>query len=108
MPMLRPMKYTGTVGQRQAATFLLLLRYFGPLATPDAFDTLVVDVPASLPVNAVMQRYPFRPYSLARSTMARLNASSSSRAMRMRLCVDLGCPKTRRALRSETLSFYCT
>ena len=43
---LRATTHAGSVIQPQAAPFWLLLRYFQPLATPDALDPFVVDVPA--------------------------------------------------------------
>jgi hypothetical protein len=46
VPVLRSTTHTRAVIQPQAAPFRLFLRYFQPLATPDALHALVVDVPA--------------------------------------------------------------
>ena len=63
VPVLWTTAHTGTVIQPQATPFRLLLRYFQPLATPDAFHALVVNVPAlkeenrgdaPIPVTAIL------------------------------------------------------
>ena len=46
LPALRTTSHARSVIQPQATPFRLFLRYFEPLATPDALHTLVVDVPA--------------------------------------------------------------
>jgi hypothetical protein len=46
MPVLRATALTGSIIQPQAGPFRLFVRYFQALATPDAFHTLVVNVPA--------------------------------------------------------------
>ena len=46
MPVLWPLTHTWAVDQPQAAPFQLFLRYFQPLATPDAIDAYVVYMPA--------------------------------------------------------------
>ncbi len=46
LPVLWTTTHTGTIIQPQATPFWLLLRYFEPLATPDALHPFVVDVPA--------------------------------------------------------------
>ena len=46
VPALRAMAHARSVIQPQATPFRLFLRYFQPLATPDALHTLVIDVPA--------------------------------------------------------------
>ena len=48
VPVLRATTNTGSVIQPQATPFRLLVRYFQPVATPDAPHPLVVDVPALL------------------------------------------------------------
>ena len=56
----------------------------------------------SLRSKAVMRRYPYRPYSLARETMARVKESSSFGVRLAYRCVERGCPMTLQARRSET------
>ena len=48
VPVLRTTTHTRSVIQPQAAPFRLFLRYFQPLATPDALHPFVVDLPALL------------------------------------------------------------